>query len=850
MAFEKAPTTHPAHCEGRTVVAFSVDGSQIFTAGCDNLVRRFEASPEARANEALTVDLHSSPITSLAVTEDYVFTGSEDMTVGKIDVVSLKPLGAVVRGSQKVFGLAQTVSKKLGACVVCILTGGVSVKLTDVDTGGGKLLTGLPHPAISAAFDSEGGALVALTTHGSLVRFDLTGASTAPVLVKHAVARSSHLQEPCEIAMHPTGRYLSVPSVRPGQVRIMDPITLEDIRALPFGHSRWVSLVRWSPNGQFLATCGPDQCLTVWKVNTWSKCLVLSTSAAITSMAWSPRHNTLALATDQGSLMVYDDLLSSAHGVGKRDWAAVADLDLLSEADGIDDLLRRDAESVEESREPSMEPSGEDLPLEAAPVTLQASFTPGSTQMETSDWQFLAYNAVGGILAQSEVTKPLYSVKFHDRGRYADYQFSDLRRYTLASLSTHGALFAMQDYLFYRPHADPDPRSAWEAALPSGEEVVAAAATPRGPVVCTSRGHARFFTCLGLQYRVATLPSPTLLSLASDQGDRLLYVYHRGAEPTNLRLGYSLVDLASMRLLGSGALTLSPGSALEWIGFSQDGIPACSDSEGLVQVLADPQAAAWGQVYCLRIASDPSWIEHPLIRPIPWHASPAITRHNCREEADLLLARLETRLEPENPERRHLIEDRLLLSLLNHACKADLPKQAVELATMLNRLESFTFAEKIAASHHLEDALDRIQQIRAVKASFTGARDAEAVMEPPNPPAQETSPVPSPERQSPALASSRNPPKDLGSNPFVVPVKHGSRAEDARPIKRFNGDRDEGDPLTLKTPRLRTPRAALLASPNVAKTLGGSPAASATTPVAKRKGSKAVCHLPISEDSD
>lgn len=529
--------------------------------------------------------------------------------------------------------------------------------------------------------------------------------------------------------MHPTGRFLAIPSSRQGHVRILDASTLEEIRYLPSGHDKMVSLIQWSPNGQFLATCGLDQYLTIWKVNTWTKCLSLPVPETATSMAWSPTDNTLALATAKGSLVVYDQLLSSIHGVGKHDWTTVVDLDQLSETDAIDDLMRQDVDQ-------ELDLDLEELSLEETPVTLQSSFTPGSTQMETSDWQFLTYNTVGGILANSEAVKPLYSVKFHNKEKYSDYQFSDLRRYTMASISTHGALFAMQSYLFYRPHADPDPRSAWEALLPAGEDVVALAATPRGPVVCTSRGHARFFTCLGLQYHVATTPSPTLLSMASDQAERLLYVYHRGAEPANLRLGYSLFDFSTMQVLGRGTLTLSPGAALEWVGFSQDGIPACSDSEGLVQVLANPQAASWlpilridpgqlfpfsiekGQLFCLRISSDPSWIEHPLIRQIPWQASPAITRHGAREESDLLLARLVTRLESGDLVQRHLIEDRLLLSLLNAACKANRQKQAVELAMMLNRIESFGFAEKIVASHGLEDALDRIKQIHAVKASF------------------------------------------------------------------------------------------------------------------------------------
>ncbi|KAJ9049342.1 WD repeat and HMG-box DNA binding-domain containing protein 1 [Entomophthora muscae] len=864
MAIDKRPTIHSAHCEGHTSVAFSVDGRNIFTAGCDNLIRSFDASSESRTKEAKTLNCHSSPITSLVTTADYLITASEDMVVRRIDVKTFEPSQPLVHSSQNVHGLVKTDTRKHGPCKVGVLADGTIIKVADVKTKEGTILTGLPHPAISAAFDPDGKGVVALTTMGSLVRWELTSTSSFPTLIKQSAARTSDLKEPCEIAMHPTGQFLAVPASRQGHVKIIDPRTLEEIQNLPFGHDKMVSLIQWSPNGQFLATCGQDQLLTIWKVNTWTKCLVLEIPAAATSMAWSPTRNMLALATDLGGLMVFDQLLSSIHGAGKHDWATVVDLDQLSETDDIDDFMRQDAGK-------ELDLSLEELSLEDVPVALQSSFTPGSTQMETSDWQFLTYNSVGGILANNKAVKPLYSVKFHDKEKYSDYQFSDLRRYTLASISAHGALFAMQGYLFYRPHADPDPRSTWEALLPPGEDVLAVVATPRGPIICTSRGHARFFTCLGLQYQVSTLPSPTLLSMASDQADRLLYVYHRGAEPANLRLGYSLFDLGSMQVLGRGALTLSPGAALEWVGFSQDGIPACSDSEGLVQVLANPSAVSWlpvlridpgqlfpfsverGQLFCLRISSDPSWIEHPLIRQIPWQATPVITRHGSREESDFLLARLETQLESGNLPQRHLIEDRLLLSLINGACKADRQKQAIELAMMLNRLESFCFAEKIVLSHGMEDALSRIKQIHAVKASLVNenvVQDAELTEQIAMPLQQTKRHIPS---VSPEPLPRKQKIKEKSSNPFAVSMKHGTRPTSDRPPKRLPAaDYDDLDMPILKTPVLKTPKATILASPHViGKNAEASPMSSNTlTPNAKRPARQVICNLPISDDSD
>lgn len=552
-------------------------------------------------------------------------------------------------------------------------------------------------------------------------------------------------------------------------------------------------------------------------------------------------------------------------------------------------------------------------------IPLQASFTPGSTQMESFDWQFLCYSSIGGILACLDSGTPSYNVKFRDSEIYTDYAFNDLRRYSMGSLSSHGALFAMpiqephtrtgsnrppstedqRAYVFYRPHNDNDSRNRWEALLPEGEDIQTIVATVKGPVITTTTGLVRYFSCFGLQYHVAMAPSSTILSsVACEQW--LMHVYHIAAEPGKLRLGYTLIDLNSLTEENCGSLTLTPGGALEWIGFGEDGTPSCTDSEGLVQILLNPATAQahWipvlqihpgrlfpfglsrGKLHCLRIAADPSWISQPICQEVGFKLPVAQMSHgNLELEEQLLVAQINTQLIlGEEPSRnsvplqsQHLIEDKLILQLIHVACKANRPQQVVELSLMLNCNDSLVFAEKLAASASMTDAVNRIKEFQKLSSSkvisesnkenvndFVETFSSDENMEDKTVPSSPHNTSPSLVDSTPALKKA-NPTISAPANPFSVKVHknpHSSKNTNksvqlSTPRKRQNRVSESDEDMPSKSPFLSARRGcSILVSPQVSQsTPFNTSTPTVNKPSIKAPQSKVKCQLPIS-DSD
>jgi chromosome transmission fidelity protein 4 len=103
--------------------------------------------------------------------------------------------------------------------------------------------------------------------------------------------------------------------------------------------------------------------------------------------------------------------------------------------------------------------------------------------------------------------------------------------------------------------------------------------------VATNKGHLRVFSTAGAQLPIISIGRPYVTMVARE--GMLAVVYHMGAPFAGCQnLGYSLFNMTRRHTLVSDqTLPLTPGSRLEWIGFSQDGALSTLDSQGVLRQL-------------------------------------------------------------------------------------------------------------------------------------------------------------------------------------------------------------------------------------------------------------------------
>lgn len=800
MELSSPPQTYYAHSEGQTILTFSKDGRKIFTAGSDCLIRCFDAVSDSRSKDVHTIEHHSEPVTSLVTTKDSLLTGSEDTTVIKNDIhapysvlykylacttairqLAVQPPQPGLRSNDKPF-LAIACDREL------------EIRLTILGTNLLIKLVGLRHPAVSIAFHPDGKTLMALSNQGALILWDVSSADRNTDSVRkpflHSEERLARCSRPdkddtsCPIAYHPLGKFVAVAGFQAGEVLLVSSLDLTVARTLSQGHQQPVCACAWTPNGQFLAAASHDKQLGIWRVNDWSLCLSVKNESCLTYLAWSPTHNILAAGNEDGSLVVFEDILNSSHGLSQADWAyipyTVADNEsvtngtngtngtypsnvlTLKAKEVPSSLLSPASRSAQASTKPAIDstlisPKIPELPeLDDLPPP-QTRFQPGAFQNLDAFHVLLAACKIGTLMLSQE-DGFMYSVKFRDFG-LTDYSFQSDKKYTVGTLNRYGILLAKpalsesntfsssdglerRAQLFYRPHGTYESKDAWEVVLNEDEDIQTVTITSLGPLVTTSLGYVRHFSTGGIQVGVFMAPSSSLVASACH--DHIVFhAYHLNKELGRLRLGYSIYNVRSKATVTQGSITLSPSANLTWIGFTEEGLPSLSDSQGLVQILTPlTEKAAWRPVSklnpklhfpislrrdivdCIKLEFD--WVLKLNDVTVDWTISSADTLFDQPEiESQYLMSRLsrdldshllkEEDLDPTDLLRRNMIEDKLLLRLLYKACQSDHPKQAIETVQRLNSLESFDYAEQIALrTKHL----DVVRQIHDIRKSF------------------------------------------------------------------------------------------------------------------------------------
>ncbi|KAJ2079481.1 DNA polymerase alpha accessory factor Mcl1 [Coemansia sp. RSA 988] len=316
--------------------------------------------------------------------------------------------------------------------------------------------------------------------------------------------------------------------------------------------------------------------------------------------------------------------------------------------------------------------------------------------------------------------------------------------------------------LSYRGFASWSTSADWMFKLPPKEHPRCIAVSSHGAAAITSQGMLRLFTCGGVQRHIASLPNRAVTCAA--RNDLLLVVLEApGAIKSTtgarrVEYEYSLLSLDGQTRVASGACPVGPAAEIVWAGFSEEGHPATCDSKGMLRVLHrywDSPHASWVPVLDTRRLSRERGKQEnfwpvalsarqfivvtcrgksrfpPFPRPILDELDAEIPLLHAdtqagQQEAKYLAARVFCEQQQGEAERSaseypggntahardDLEQDKLLLRLIQLACKADKTQRAVDLALMIRLEKSFDAALKIAIYQKQTALAERLVRIK------------------------------------------------------------------------------------------------------------------------------------------
>ncbi|KAG5438186.1 hypothetical protein PCANB_003037 [Pneumocystis canis] len=389
-------------------------------------------------------------------------------------------------------------------------------------------------------------------------------------------------------------------------------------------------------------------------------------------------------------------------------------------------------------------------------VKIHRSFQPGSTPWREKR----LLNLIGFIWTVDQDTHNTVTVEFFDKEAHRQYHFTDIFFYDKACLDDNGALFASSNkkgnpsVIFFRPHENWAIHSDWKIELPPDEDILSIALSSSNIVACTSKGYVRSYTLNGIPLRIYRQKYFPVVACISWKN--YLMVVSNGPIKSDV---YTLEHILQDEVLQSNDLLALPKRGyLRSLFFSDEGDPMVFDSDGVLLVLLHwrvhgqakwvplldtnlmgrkkgkdesywPVAVANQKFHCIILKGNE---KHPYFpRPIFSEfefSIPCITPSESGEISNIssleerhvresiLLSLLEDALVLSAEDTSHELEiskketsiDKVLLQLLQIACKEDRQAKALELATLLRRSSSLEAARKIAVHYMKTNLTEKI----------------------------------------------------------------------------------------------------------------------------------------------
>lgn len=276
-------------------IAYSPNGKRVATAGADRVVRIYSAST-GKLEASLPPQI--AAVTSLVfVTNDRLAVAGGDRVVRVWDLASAKALKELTGHESAVLALSGTPDGKI------LVSGSADRTVRAWNPGSGQVLWThtLKSAVCSVAVRKDGKFVAVGAADGSLILLEPTGPSP-----RETANISGHLAGVSGVAFDPNGLRLATCG-GDGLVRIwnvndaggLSPLMKFEGQVKPGTASGYspVTSVTFSPDGRFLASCGADQIVHVWDVQTKGETRGLRAHTDwVTSVAFSPDGRFLASA--------------------------------------------------------------------------------------------------------------------------------------------------------------------------------------------------------------------------------------------------------------------------------------------------------------------------------------------------------------------------------------------------------------------------------------------------------------------------------------------------------------------------------------------------------------------------
>ena len=287
----------PTTCPDRLVAACA--HSQILTCGADTFVKIFD--PDNLSAEPRTIEHHDSPVTTLAIKRSgkNIVTGTEAHMVQYFGYPSCTFEKNITRAQSPIQAVAFDPKGKFvavggddGVIRMCMTS---MPQYTNLKSHSDAILT--------LAFDPKGEFLASSSADGTVKIWDITDEATVVKTVRITTKVTPGGSQRLRIAWHPTGSHLAVPYSN--GVHILERTNWTASAMLVNAHTKEVTHVGYSPNGQYLATCGLDRQVYVWQGTTQESLDRHKNDIVCADLAWSPRDNALAFLDEAGQLHLW-----------------------------------------------------------------------------------------------------------------------------------------------------------------------------------------------------------------------------------------------------------------------------------------------------------------------------------------------------------------------------------------------------------------------------------------------------------------------------------------------------------------------------------------------------------------
>lgn len=648
-----------AHSEGHTDVCYDEKGDYLLTCGSDGDVRIYKDFDDSDPESVRVGD----NVTVLAVKNKKIVTAC-DNSVQAFTFPEGSPDGILTRFTAPVNYICFNQS----GTVMVAGASDFNIKVVTVADGSQKILKGHEAPVLSVTIDPKDRYVASSSCDGTVKIWklvDQTCLTTFSILPKVNDARISKTL--CRLAWQPgNGKYLAVPVEK--TIKVYEQETWRNVFNLEKdGHSELVSIVAWSPCGNYIASASINGEMFIWRVSLQMVIERINheTGLTISGLAWNPKgNNEIAFTDNQGQFGVCenvipkDEVKSSNHSLTGNN---SMDDSLMMDADSDDEQLivgkkkprNKSNAWIDEEAEDDEDDDFKDIrklkaalaaPLDfgdadndgdnasevsaaKAPTkevihtpfvpVLQSSFQPSSTPVHLMH-RFMVWNSVGIVRCHTEDEISSIEVEFHNTSTHHPLHLTNHMNHTMAALSSTALLLAGEaqedspSKLVCVHFGSWDNSKEWTITMPDGESILAVATGSSFVAVATDKRFLRVFTIGGVQRDILSLPGPVVCM--SGHKEQLMVVFHiNNPLPGEQALALKLLDLnCNKELIAEERVLLSEKTTLSWLGFSEEGTPVSVDSAGVVRLLSRSFGTAWSPVCItksnMKNKSDNYWI--------------------------------------------------------------------------------------------------------------------------------------------------------------------------------------------------------------------------------------------------